>query len=212
MRDGNCFIVGAGAFAPRGLTVKKGDLLIAADGGYESLAKYGKKPHLLLGDMDSISVIPKDVPRLVFPSEKDDTDTSLALKLAFARGYRRFILYGISGSRPDHFYATLQLMTSYAQRGARVSACLPEGSIHMLHQGMLVIGALPPGTPVSILCPDGAATDVCIEGLKYPLLGTTLTDLFPLGVSNQATGKRARISVRKGTLMIFIMDQNAFVT
>ena len=206
MRDGSCFIVGAGAFTSRGMHVKKGDLLIAADGGYEALAKRGTKPHLLLVDMDSISHIPKNVPRLVFPAEKDDTDTSLALKLAYARGYRRFILYGISGSRPDHFYAAMQLMASYSKRGARMSAYLPEGSIHLLHQGTLIIDTLPEGTHISVFCPDGTATGVSIDGLKYPLRGATLTNLSPLGVSNQAMGKKALISVKTGTLMIFIMD------
>ncbi|NLO15633.1 MAG: thiamine diphosphokinase, partial [Clostridiales bacterium] len=59
---------------------------------------------------------------------------------------------------------------------------------------------------ISVFCPDGTATGVSIDGLKYPLRGATLTNLSPLGVSNQAMGKKALISVKTGTLMIFIMD------
>jgi len=47
-----------------------------------------------------------------------------------------------------------------------------------------------------------AATGVTLTGLKYPLNEATLTNDYPLGVSNEFTGVPAKIQVRKGTLII----------
>ena len=53
-----CYIVGAGDFTSRGLAPAEGDLLIAADGGYDWLRQSGLTPDFLLGDLDSLGVLP----------------------------------------------------------------------------------------------------------------------------------------------------------
>ena len=203
MQQRVCYIVGAGAFSPRTLQIKKGDLLIAADGGYDALLSHGYTPHILLGDMDSLQTIPRHVPRMVFPRKKNDTDISLSLKYGIKKGYKKFILYGISGDRPDHFYANLQLMVSMAQRGYQLSAVLPEGNIYLLKDGTFSFQA-PVGSVVSVFCPTGQALGVNTQGLVYPLHNNTLTSQFPLGVSNEMQLPKASISVRKGTLMVYL--------
>ena len=77
-----CYIVGAGDFTSRGLAPAEGDLLIAADGGYDWLRQSGLTPDFLLGDLDSLGVLPSlpaKTKLLRYPVEKDDTDTALAL-------------------------------------------------------------------------------------------------------------------------------------
>ena len=79
-----CFIVGAGEFFENSLAVKPGDLVIAADGGYLHLQKIGVIPDIIMGDFDSAEK-PDFENIAVFNSEKDDTDTMLAVKLGFDR-------------------------------------------------------------------------------------------------------------------------------
>lgn len=204
MKKGTCYIVGAGDFTPCQLKPQPGDLLIAADGGYDSLKLHGVKPDLLLGDMDSLSSIPRHIPRMVFPKKKNDTDVSLAIKVGIKKGYSHFALYGISGDRPDHFYANMQLMVNFARQGFSMRAVLPEGVVYALHQGMMMISA-PPQTTVSLFCPEGTAEGVFTEGLLYPLKNATLTSDFPLGVSNETIASHGMVGVVQGTLLVFVM-------
>ena len=86
-----CYIYGA---MPCGSTEKleKGDLLIAADGGYAYLQ--GQKPDLVVGDFDSLGYVPEGEQIIRHPVQKDDTDMLLAVREGLKRGYRKFVLYG----------------------------------------------------------------------------------------------------------------------
>jgi thiamine pyrophosphokinase len=94
-------------------------LLIAADGGYDFLKKSSLEADILIGDFDSIKVLPNHHKIIKHPVEKDDTDTFLAYKTAYDIGYRNFIIYGGIGGRLDHTMANLQLLANIAQSGGR---------------------------------------------------------------------------------------------
>ena len=61
---------------------------------------------------------------------------------------------------------------------------------------------------LSVLAHGGPAEGVTLEGLKYPLEDATLTPDVPLGVSNEFVGKEARISLSRGTLLLFYTTEN----
>lgn len=204
MKKGMCYIVGAGDFTARDFHPAKGDLVIAADGGADSLAAHGFRPHLLIGDMDSVIAAP-NVPRIKFPKIKNDTDLSLAIKVGIKMGYRSFQLYGIGGGRPDHFYANLQLMAMFSVMGPALHAVLPECDIWSLTDDTLLVPSHV-GQTVSVFCPDGLAKGVTMSGLFYPLQNAVLTARFPLGVSNETVSEQIKISVRKGTLIVFLLQ------
>ena len=81
-----CIIVGAGDFFPKKLDVN-GVLVIAADGGRESLDKMGITPDICIGDFDSLGYVPRCKETVTLPCEKDVTDTFAAADLAIERGY-----------------------------------------------------------------------------------------------------------------------------
>ena len=199
-----CYSVGAGDFTPRGLTPAAEDLLIAADGGYRALRQYGFTPQLLLGDFESMpeSEAAPGTCVLCFPVQKDDTDTGLALREGWRRGYRSFALYGCGGGRVDHLLANLQTMGFYARQGASIRLADPEYDAFALHNGQLTLPDRPAGTLVSVFCHGSRADGVTLKGLKYPLENGSLTCDFPLGVSNHYTGVQATVSVKDGTLLI----------
>jgi len=55
---------------------------------------------------------------------------------------------------------------------------------------------------VSVFSLSDSSENVSIKGLKYEVDGVTLTNVFPLGVSNETTAKKGIISVGSGTLLI----------
>lgn len=202
-----CYIVGAGNFTARGLTPAEGDLLIAADGGYDWLLQSGLTPQFLLGDLDSLGrlpVLPPETRLLRYPVEKDDTDTALALEEGWNRGYRSFALYGCTGGRPDHFLANLQTMARYARMGAQIRMTDPDYDVFALHNGTIMLPERPSNTLVSVFCHGNEAHGVTLEGLQYPLHDASLCCDIPLGVSNHYVGEHPKISVREGTLLVIV--------
>lgn len=206
MRNRVCYIIGAGDFTARGLSPKPGDMVIAADGGYAALKKLGIRPHAVIGDMDSYQGRVAGVPLIRFPTKKDDTDTSLALRLGLRRSFRHFRLFGASGDRIDHFQANLQLMHSLSRRGCHLRLMAPGFTVYAVSNSGLAIHGVQPGQTVSVLAFGGIAQGVTLRGLLYPLRNATLSHLFPLGVSNRAVRPVIGVRVRRGTLMVFVME------
>lgn len=205
---GICYIVGAMPLEPDLIPhLTQGDLLIAADGGYATLAALGITPHLAVGDFDSLGSVPHhpEVHRL--PCEKDDTDTGYAIKAALERGYTRFVLLGCMGGRLDHTIANLQLLGYLAQQGA-VGVLAGKGQAAMaITNGSVTFPAACSGY-CSVFCQSGTARGITLDGLKYSLSDATLTETFPLGVSNEFLGIPARVSVQDGTLLLVWETQN----
>lgn len=204
MKKSVCYIVGSGKFPKKRFKPEKGSLILAADGGYDSLKKAGYVPDIIVGDMDSIKKIPKNIPRLVFPKRKNDTDISLCIKLAERLNYKKIVLLGISGSRHDHFIANLQLMARYSEKGMHIRAMLKKCDIYAITNGVLALPKLEKGKILSVICPYDIAHGVSLLGLSYELKSATLTNRFPLGISNEGIGKSPKICVKKGTILVFV--------
>lgn len=113
-----CVIVGAGSFDGMCILPEQDDLIIAADGGYEYLKQMKIDPDVLLGDFDSLEVVPEHRHLIRHSPIKDDTDMALAAAYAAAQGCTRFLVYGGLGGRLDHTIANLQLLTGLSRNGA----------------------------------------------------------------------------------------------
>lgn len=89
-------------------------ICIAADSGYDTALSLGYTPDLVVGDMDSISslsvlkTISKD--RIIlWPHDKDYTDTEIALMEAKKYNPDTITLVGGDGGRLDHLFAIQKL-------------------------------------------------------------------------------------------------------
>ncbi len=54
----------------------------------------------------------------------------------------------------------------------------------------------------SVFAMGEKADGIYIKGMKYPLSNATITDSFPIGVSNEFTGKKAEVSVGKNKVLV----------
>lgn len=196
-----CFIFAAGSFFGLVERPAPGDLVIAADAGYQNCIASGIAPDIIVGDFDSMPA--PDLPGVItLPVEKDDTDSLHAMRMGLDRGFRDFVLYGgTGGSRADHTLANLQSLLFLVSHGAR-GRMYGEGMVwQVIHNESLRFPASCRGT-LSLFCMDGQAKGVSIRGLKYLLHDYTVTSDFPIGVSNSFVGAPAEIEVKDGTLLI----------
>ena len=202
-QTGICYIVGAMSLTP-GLCPHPapGDYVIAADRGFDSLLAYGVMPDLAVGDFDSLGHQPNHPNVIRLPAEKDDTDMVFALRKGLEQGYRRFLLLGGVGGRLEHTLGNLELLDWLAIHGAQGFLAGEKTAATCIRDGSSL--TFPPDLSgyLSVFCNSGTAEGVTLEGLKYPLTDYTLTSGFPLGVSNQFLGGSARVSVKKGSLLL----------
>ena len=197
---GRCIIFCAGEFTELLDPVRPDDFLLAADGGLAHLQALGLQPNGILGDFDSLGYIPEG--STLFPVEKDDTDAMLAVRKGLELGFREFLLYGsLDGPRLDHTVANFQTLQFLADRGATGCLIGKTQLVTLVKDGQLTFPAAAAGY-ISLFCMGSDARGVTLENLKYPLTDASLTAGFPLGVSNQFTGKPATVAVREGSLLV----------
>lgn len=90
------------------------DVWIGVDRGALYLVDKGIQPHSIVGDFDSVTAeefarISEVVDHIEqFQSEKDETDTDLALQKALTYEPAEVFLTGVTGGRLDHYEATLR--------------------------------------------------------------------------------------------------------
>ena len=200
-----CYIVGGMPVALLYRPVQPADFVIAADSGFETCRMLGVEPDLVVGDFDSLGHLPEHGNVLRFPVEKDTTDVGLALRAGIEHGYERFMMVGCAGGRPDHTAANYALLAWLARQGMR--GVMPGDGFFVtaMTNSTLELPASCRGL-VSVFA-MGHAAGVTLEGLKYTLKDAVLTDDVPLGISNQFTGTRSRISVQDGTLLLMLEEQ-----
>lgn len=201
MKKGICYIVGAGEDYGLDFTPDAEDLVIAADGGLRYLEKAGIPADRVVGDFDTLGYRPDHPDVVELCPEKDDTDTNVCIKEGLAAGYDTFALYGCAGGRIEHTIANLQLMTALAKKGCRVTLHGNGCVLTALACGTLKLPAREKGF-VSVFSMTDRSEEVTIRGLKYEVENAVLENTFPLGVSNEFTGKEASVSVKNGVLIV----------
>ncbi len=204
---GSCLIFCAGGFDGLIEPIQSGDYLLAADGGLRHLQALSLAPNGIIGDFDSLGYIPEHAD--VFPVEKDDTDSMLAVRQGLQMGFDRFLLYGsLDGPRLDHTVANFQTLQFLADRDAEGWLIGNTYIATVVKNGTL---AFDPGAQgiLSVFCMGSDAGGVTIRGTQYTLDRGTLSAGFPLGVSNHFTGQQAEITVENGSLLVLYHRKNA---
>ncbi|MBR5618002.1 MAG: thiamine diphosphokinase [Oscillospiraceae bacterium] len=205
---GKCLIFCAAGFDGLAAPIGKDDYLLAADGGLRHLEKLNLVSHGIIGDFDSLGYVPTGAE--VFPVEKDDTDAMLAARKGLELGYREFLFYGsLDGKRLDHTVSNFQTLQFLADRGATGYLVGQDYLVTVIKEETLEFPAEAAGI-LSLFCLGPDAEGVTLENLHYPLTAGRLTSGFPLGVSNHFTGKKARVTVEKGSLLALWDRKNGF--
>ena len=201
-------IVAAGQLHARDLDeLDRATRVIAADGGAAVLEAAGRRPDVVVGDLDSVApdVIVRAGEQGVaverHPVDKDASDTELALRHAASTGARQVvILAATGGERLDHALANVLLLASRAHAGLDLRIVAGDDTVRLVRGGERVTLG-PPGGIVSLL-PIGDAHGITTDGLRWPLSDGTLPAGSTLGLSNEVIGRPASVSVGEGALLV----------
>lgn len=182
------------------------DLLIAADGGGNSLYRAGLTPDLLVGDLDSLKPQALHAFRQAgvvirqYPPAKDETDLELALLQAVAANATRIDILGALGGRFDQSLANVALLALPELASCRVRLLDAEQEVYLAHRSVVINGAI--GDVVSLLPVGGPARGITTRGLEYSLYEAELYFEHSRGISNTIITTPAHVSVREGLLLV----------
>lgn len=199
------------AWAPDGIrnvvALTEDDLIVCADGGYALARRENILPHALVGDFDSLEKAPEGLPpgcRVIRAArEKNETDTFLCLQYGIGAGCTSFVVAGGIGGRLDHTAANLQLLVYAARRGYPMWMMDKNNRVTAMEPGEMRIPRAE-GFKLSVLAYAKPCQGVTLEHVKYPLEDATLTEEFPLGISNEFAGPEAIIRLKAGSLLVFL--------
>lgn len=196
-----CICVGGGEIARQKLKIKKDDFVIGVDKGFEFVRD--QRVDMVVGDFDSLGYTPthEHIERLEV--RKDFTDMWVACEKGLDRGCDEFVLYGALGGRLDHTIANLQLAYHLVEQGVKVALVGIDQTIFVTDKDLDIVECV--GKTISIFARDMAT--ISLMGFDYPAQRLTLRYDFPMGVSNVATQKIARVQVHSGIILAIVNDK-----
>lgn len=211
--SGKCIIVAAGDLTMGELAVADEDYIIAVDGGLSYCGILAVEPDVIIGDFDSVSEqeklaiesLKQQIPERIreLPVEKDDTDMMAALKHGLELGYKDFRIYAGTGGRLEHTFANIQALLYLKNHAATGYLVDGTGMIFVIQNEAVHLNKNLEGY-LSLFSLGKEAKGVTIQGMKYPLNNYTMTNDYPIGISNEFIGEEAVISVEDGELVCMI--------
>lgn len=186
--------------------IRPTDYIICADGGARHALGLGFKPHIILGDFDSLSrdlqeeLSGKFVEWIAYDKEKDKSDSELALDHAIEKGYRTILLFGVFGSRLDHMLTNIFALDYLIELDADVTIIEGKKEIRVINDHIQLHGKI--GDLVSLIPFKETAKKITTKNLQYPLNDEDLFFGYSRGISNVFTKPTAEISLKGGALLV----------
>lgn len=181
--------------------------LIAADAGLDHAHRLGVDPHLLVGDLDSVTAEALDATAATVrrhPVDKDATDLELALAAAAEMDPDRIVVLGGQGGRFDHLVATVDLLASERWAATDLEWVSDRARVRFVRAGVTIHGAV--GSTLTLLARGGPAEGVTTSGLRWDLNTDTLLPGHTRGVSNVFTSPVATLRLHAGLLVAIQPD------
>ena len=194
-----CLIITGGDFSPPADETGH-DFVIACDRGWQHAKKLGIPYDIAIGDFDSAPAPAGDIPVITHPVKKDDTDTMYAVRTALEKRCRKIAIACAFGGRLDHTLANLQ-SAAYVVSHDGECHLVGEDTEAFVFPASRKTFPRREGWSLSLFALSDVCTGVTIEGTKFDCEGVTMTNAFPLGVSNVWTSDEAVVSVESGIMM-----------
>lgn len=177
---------------------KKNGLRIATDGAYDYCLKLGFTPQILIGDMDSLSMLPdKTYTKVIYNTDINNNDLEKCLIYCKEHKLLNLRIFGSDGKRSDHFLINMATFAAYAKKMG-IHIYTNEEYFEFLNPGRYVF-PVKPGQRFSLLALE------TVNGLQ--MSGSAYTpdhaNLEPgsCGLGNICTGKNLEIRFSSGLLL-----------
>lgn len=184
------------------------EFIICADGGIKHMSKLGLWPDLIVGDFDSAkkdeleNYIKAGVRIIRVSSDKDKTDTHIAIDYAIEAGATSVTMLGALGSRFDHSYANVMLLYRLMKSG--INSRILDGHNNIIMSGSDIEIEGNAGQTLSLLPFGGNACISETQGLKYPIVNRVLPIDDPYGISNIFALPKAVINIKSGWVLAIL--------
>jgi len=190
-------------------------VMMAVDGGLDHALAAGLHPTHLIGDLDSVTDdglawAARNASISRHPTDKDQTDTELALALAVTFDPERITLIG-GGDRLDHTIAGIGSLGALHLTSVPTLDGWWDGQhFRVLHGPGSVTLCVRPGSTLSLLAVHGGCRNVTLQGTRWELEHFDLDPLVGVGVSNEVPGDPdtdepvdVNVTLSSGVLTIF---------
>jgi thiamine pyrophosphokinase len=184
--------------------------IIAVDGGAEVLKKMSLIPDLIIGDLDSISektlnfFKDKNVEINKYPSEKDETDSELAINYCKNNNLGDLIITAALGGRIDQELANINLLEYIKTKNLNAKIVDENIEISIIEKNKKFIDKK--DYRLSLIPQTSVVKNTSISGCKYNLDNKSLYRHKTRGISNLITEKEAVVTIEKG-LLIYILEK-----
>ncbi len=185
---------------------KNNDYIIAADGGSKHARTFDLTPHIIIGDLDSISkedyayFLKNGCEFKKYPKIKDKTDVHLAVDYAIEQGFEEILLLCVFGNRIDHILANIFLLIKIVEAKVKVQIVDEFSQIMCITTSGKINGKI--GDVVSLIPLTPTVKGVKLDGLRFKPKNETLKMTDTLGISNILTKKTATIKIKTGKLLV----------
>ena len=209
-------ITGGPIFDEAASLISPEDKVICADSGVDYALKHNIRIDQVFGDLDSISaegqeyIKVKDIPTNVYPTEKDMTDTEIALR-SVDPATDILLICSLEG-RPDHVMTNIFLSSRLRKEGRSIvcsdgrTDIIPLFGEDFIHINNLID---PSSKAISLIPVSDEVTGVTTEGLYYPLSDATLVRGSSFTNSNLLSKESSSfsVSVKSGELLVVLTDR-----
>lgn len=177
----------------------KADQLICCDGAADKLIAYGLSPHVIVGDMDSVSEEVSDqyASIMISSDNQENNDLTKAVHYCIEKGYSSVSILGATGLREDHTLGNISLMLEYHPR-IEVQIVSDYGMFFLVRSGEAVRSFV--GEKISVFSIDNRV-QISSSGLKYPLNELPLSKWYTATL-NEATADSFTLNYDSGQVLI----------
>lgn len=189
--------------------LETGDVVwVGVDRGVAYLLQQNIKPFKAFGDFDSITNqelhdIKAQLPDAeVHPSEKDETDTEIAINWAIDQNPEIIRIFGGTGGRLDHFLGNLQLLLKGLEKGTLIEVHDIQNQLFAQREGNYSIRKNAQLPYVSFVPITPHVKGITLKGFKYPLEKKHIRFGDTLCISNELEVESGTFSFDEGILMV----------
>ncbi|MDQ0230578.1 thiamine diphosphokinase [Metabacillus malikii] len=179
--------------------IDRGAVYLMEDGIPISYA-FGDFDSITSSEMDSIS---KTKQRLkIFPPEKDQTDTELALEWAIEQNPTSIRIFGATGGRIDHMLANIQLLMKGLSKRTEIEIIDCQNQLTLHTPGTYTIKEHKEWKYISFIPVSYEVRGITLENFKYPLSNCHIKIGSTLCISNELIYEQGTFSFYEGILLM----------
>ena len=180
--------------------LKPEDYYIFCDSGLFHKEGLNVEPDLIIGDFDSHEKVDTGSEIITLPEMKDDTDSLSGVKLALKRGFKDFLLLGMTGRRMDHTLCNLYLLSYIKSHHGKALIVDDWSEMDFVDNEEVFISDS--YAYFSLIAWKGKCEGVNIENALYPLSSAVIEPEYQYGISNEPLKGGSRVWVEKGSLLL----------